>query len=58
VHQGVVYRATPTNPGRSYHGFPESERELQRLPRHVRHQILERAKILDCEEEVRRCLNA
>jgi hypothetical protein len=23
VADGVLYRATPTNPGRSYHGFPE-----------------------------------
>src|SRR5438128_928968 len=23
VHEGAVYRAVPTNPGVSYHGFPE-----------------------------------
>jgi hypothetical protein len=51
VHQGSVYRATPTNPGTSYHGFPEM---LERLPpgRKLREQILERARALGCEAEV------
>lgn len=33
VHENCVYRATPTNPGVSYHGFPEKPSELRKLPR-------------------------
>jgi hypothetical protein len=32
VSDGVLYRATPTNPGRSYHGFPE---HYSRFPRGI-----------------------
>lgn len=39
VHEGVLYRATPTNPGRSYHGFPELPSEFNRLPSDVREAI-------------------
>lgn len=35
VHEGVLYRATPTVPGRSYHGFPEHP---DRSPRALRGQ--------------------
>jgi len=31
VIDGVPYRATPTVPGRSYHGYPEDPREMHRL---------------------------
>jgi len=44
VHEGVVYRATPTVPGVSYHGFPERPAEFRRLPRSARNQILDRAR--------------
>ncbi len=55
VAEGVVYRATPTNPGRSYHGFPE-------LPGHVppdrdlQGAIIELARSDGSEKEVERWL--
>lgn len=53
VHDGVVYRATPTRPGCSYHGFPELPRALQGLSRGAREQIIQLARGLDQEEQVR-----
>jgi hypothetical protein len=52
VHGGVVYRAKPTNPGSSYHAFPELPSELNKLPRAVRDQIVARAQELGCQSEV------
>jgi hypothetical protein len=51
VREGVVYRATPTNPGVSYHGFPEL---IDSLPpdRELRNELLARAKIEGREVEV------
>ncbi|MBK9386940.1 MAG: hypothetical protein IPN34_19165 [Planctomycetes bacterium] len=40
---GIVYRATPTNPGRSYHGFPE-RRELFPADRGLKVALLVAAK--------------
>lgn len=42
VFRGVVYRATPTVPGKSYHGFPELP---QRFPpsRQLRDRVLRQA---------------
>jgi hypothetical protein len=54
VHDGVVYRATPTNPGVSYHAFPEKAEEFRRLPRSVRGSILSEAERLGHGNEVRR----
>jgi len=54
VHEGVVYRAHATNPGRSYHAFPELGRELRRLPRDFQNRLIELARSLGCEREVRR----
>jgi hypothetical protein len=53
VHDGVVYRATSTNAGRSYHGFPELPRRLRELDKKVKRQILERAASLGQEAAVR-----
>jgi len=51
VLDGVVYRATPTNPGVSYHGFPEL---IESLPpdRALRVRLLAAAKAQECEAEV------
>jgi len=59
VSGGVVYRATPTNPGVSYHGFPEHPQAFPRDAgaREVRRQLLERAKRQGFEREVRRWMN-
>ena len=57
VHDGVVYRATPTNPGKSYHGFPATSRELNRLPSSMRNAILQKAQVLGCAEGVRRWMS-
>lgn len=52
VHDGVVYRATPTHVGRAYHGFPEHPERLRELPKRVREMILQRAQHLQQEAEV------
>lgn len=47
VHGGVVYRATVTSFGKSYHGYPELPAELRALRttnRHLFDRILDRAK--------------
>lgn len=51
VHEGTVYRATPTIPGVSYHGFPEM---IERLPPDpdLRQRILDKADSAECIEEV------
>lgn len=51
VRDGVVYRATPTNPGVSYHGFPEL---IENLPpsRDLRARLLAAARDARCEAEV------
>jgi hypothetical protein len=33
VHRGVIYRATATQVGKSFHAFPELPRELRALPK-------------------------
>ena len=59
VSDGVVYRAAPTNPGTSYHGFPEHPSMFPRAgnARDVKRQLLERAAQQGCEREVRRWMN-
>ena len=52
VQEGVLYRAVPTVPGRSYHGFPELPTEFSRMPRQFQALIMERARELECEEEL------
>ncbi len=54
VHSGVVYRATPTNPGVSYHAFPERAEDFRRLPRSLRESILNEADRLGHGDAVRR----
>jgi hypothetical protein len=56
VHDGHLYRATPTNPGTSYHGFPENPKRAQKLPRELKQRILDVARMKQCETEVSRCL--
>ena len=50
VHDGNVYRAVPTRRGRSYHGFPAQ----RRVPRRLKDKILQRARNLGCEVEIKR----
>jgi len=59
VSDGVVYRAAPTNPGTSYHGFPEHPQTFPRAgnARDVKRQLLERAAQQGCEREVRQWMN-
>lgn len=57
VYDGVVYRAKPTNPGISYHGFPESGKRLRKLPGHVKELIMAQARDRGCEQEVIRWFN-
>jgi hypothetical protein len=56
IHGGQLYRAAPTVPGHSYHGFPESPAKALKLPREVKLRILALARIRQCEGEVSRCL--
>jgi hypothetical protein len=57
IYEGHLYRATPTVPGVSYHGFPEHPARAQKLPRALKQQILDSAAAADCKAEVRRCLS-
>jgi len=57
IHEGQVYRAVPTNPGRSYHAFPELPRSFRELPRATKIAVLDRARDLGCLEEVRRWMS-
>ncbi len=55
VHEGFVFRATPTVPGVSYHAFPEI---LEHFPvgsagRQLKTELLQRAVSLHCEDPVR-----
>lgn len=56
VSDGVVYRAVPTRPGISYHGFPEHPSAFVKGRRgmEIRQQLLDQAKNLGCVREVRR----
>lgn len=48
----VVYRATPTIPGKSYHGFPELPERAAELPRNLKDRILSLAEKQGCRREV------
>ncbi|HVE83096.1 MAG TPA: hypothetical protein VND93_09635 [Myxococcales bacterium] len=52
IRDGVLYRAMPTNPGTSYHAFPETGTEFRRLPAWLRQEIMARARQLDCEDQL------
>lgn len=59
IHDGVVYRAGETVPGRSYHGYPEHK---SRFPKGkeasaTKEALLQRAEELGCELEVRRWMS-
>lgn len=54
VHEGCVYKALVTRPGVSYHAFPELPERLRRLPKEFRDRLLDLARRLGCEDEVRR----
>jgi hypothetical protein len=54
VLEGVLYRANPTNPGTSYHGFPEHPSRFPKGGRALKHALLGRAKELGCEAELKR----
>lgn len=54
VHKsGVLYRATPTNPGRSYHGFPEHPTLFPRGARQLKAELLAEARRKGCEDDLR-----
>lgn len=53
VHEGVAYRALPTEPGRSWHGFPC---RTQEIPRAIQRQLEAAAERLGCAEGLRRWL--
>lgn len=53
VHGGVVYRATATQNGKSFHAFPELPRELRALPKPTKKAIFGRAEELGQLQAVR-----
>lgn len=53
IHGGVLYRAVPTNPGVSYHGFPELPASFWRLPRRSRERVFEYARKRNMEKALR-----
>ena len=59
VHDGVVYRATRTRPGVSYHGFPEHPSRFPegRTGGLLKERLLQRATELGCEQEVRQWMD-
>jgi len=52
----VVYRATPTTPGISYHGFPELQDRVADLPRELKNRLLDLAEERGCRQEVEKWL--
>jgi hypothetical protein len=57
VRDGVLYRATPTRPGYSYHGFPEHPERFPRGARTLKEAILQRAREAGCEAGVKKWMN-
>jgi hypothetical protein len=57
VHQGVLYRASPTVPGISYHGYPETGQEYRRLPIDIRDKIISVATTKGCLPQLEKWLN-
>lgn len=52
VYNGVIYEAVPTNPGRSYHGYPWTRREGRtQLPREIVNELRRRANEEGCLEK-------
>ena len=47
VHEGVIYKAVPTLPGYSYHGYPEID-----MPNETFNQLLKRAEEKGCKKEL------
>jgi len=52
VHDGVLYRAVPTEAGKSYHGFPERPRVLDELDDELKAAIWNRARKLGQKKEL------
>jgi len=53
IHKGVVYAATPTQHGKSYHGFPELPRRVSPA---MKKRLLALAQTLGCETEIKQWL--
>jgi hypothetical protein len=54
IRDGYVFRAYPTQPGVSYHAFPDCPRELRKLPKSIRAKIVALAETKGCGDRVRR----
>lgn len=55
IYDGWLYRATPTNPGQSYHAFPEDP-EKDNVPPAIKRAIRARARELGVEKRIERWL--
>jgi hypothetical protein len=56
VYDGVLYRAVATEPGKSYHGFPERPQEYDELDDDLRERIEARARQLGQLRDLRKWL--
>lgn len=57
IADGVLYRATETVPGRSYHGFPEHPSRFPKGAKDLKNQLLALARQKNCEPELRAWMN-
>ena len=55
VYRGVIYEAVPTNPGKSYHGYPWRGRR-GRIPQRILEQLRDRARVDGDEKEFKKWL--
>jgi hypothetical protein len=55
IHDGWLYRAMPTNPGQSYHGFPE-DKSRKVVPETLYPRIREMAQQKGCAERIEQWL--
>jgi hypothetical protein len=51
VHEGVVYKAVPTRPGCSYHGYPVKE-----IPKEIQERLYQLAEQKHCKRELEKWL--
>lgn len=56
VHESWLYRATPTNAGRSYHAFPEDWQD-RKVPRELHEPIRALARREGCAAEIEKWLS-
>lgn len=57
VHEGVIYEAVPTEPGKSYHGYPwRGKPGAEKLPRTIKKALSEMAEKNQCSDDFKNWL--